>query len=205
MKKYALQIAVLVFALFATMASAHSADFLPPQQRPLLNLDKPWPKNHFLALCYHDVADDAADERYLSVRTSALNDQLAWLLNNGYNPINVQQILDAHNGGQALPEKAVLLTFDDGFSSFYTRVYPLLKAYNWPALWAPVGQWLATSADQPVDFGGLLTERERFSDWDVVRELKDSPLVDIGSHTWDSHFGAHGLCQASCCQSLVRP
>lgn len=103
MKKYALQIAVLVFTLLATIASAQSADFLPPQQRPLLNLDKPWPKNHFLALCYHDVADDAADERYLSVRTSALNDQLAWLLNNGYNPINVQQILDAHNGGQALP------------------------------------------------------------------------------------------------------
>lgn len=197
MKKYALQIAVLVFALLATITSAQSADFLPPQQRPLLNLDKPWPKNHFLALCYHDVADDAADERYLSVRTSALNDQLAWLLNNGYNPINVQQILEAHNGGQALPEKAVLLTFDDGFSSFYTRVYPLLKAYNWPALWAPVGQWLATSPDQPVDFGGLLTERERFSDWDVVRELKDSPLVDIGSHTWNSHFGAQANPQGS--------
>ena len=197
MKKCALQVAVLVLAFFATMTSVQSAGFLPPQQRQLLNMEKPWPKNHFLALCYHDVADDAADERYLSVRTSALNDQLAWLHNNGYTPINVQQILDAHNGGEDLPEKAVLLSFDDGFSSFYTRVYPLLKAYNSPALWAPVGQWLDTPADHPVDFGGLLTERERFSDWEVVRELKDSPLVDIGSHTWDSHFGAQANPQGS--------
>ncbi len=64
---------------------------------------------------------------------------MAWLQDNGYSAISVQQVLDAHNGGKPLPDKAVLLSFDDGFSSFYTRVYPLLKAYNWPALWAPVG------------------------------------------------------------------
>lgn len=190
MKKYTLHVAAVVFALLAILTSAQAVDFLPPQQRPLLNMDKPWPKNHFLALCYHDVQDDSADERYLAVRTSALNDQMAWLHDNGYTAISVPQILDAHNGGKPLPDKAVLLSFDDGFSSFHTRVYPLLKAYNWPALWAPVGQWLATPTDKPVDFGGLLSDRKLFSDWEVVREIKNSPLVEIGSHTWNSHFGA---------------
>lgn len=190
MKKYILQVVVVVFALFSILTSVQAVDFLPPKQRPLLNMDKPWPKNHFLALCYHDVQDDSADERYLAVRTSALNDQMAWLHDNGYTAISVQQILDAHNGGKPLPDKSVLLSFDDGFSSFYSRVYPLLKAYNWPALWAPVGQWLATPADKPVDFGGELTDRKLFSDWEIVREIKNSPLVEIGSHTWDSHFGA---------------
>lgn len=197
MKRFLLQTAAIVFALLSSIASAQSVDFLPPQQRSLLNMDKPWPKNHFLALCYHDVEDDAADERYLSVRTSAFNDQIAWLRDNGYTAINVQQIFDARNGGKPLPDKAVLLTFDDGFSSFYTRVYPLLKAYNWPALWSPVGQWLDTPANEMVDFGGLLTERTRFANWDVVRTLKDSPLVDIGSHTWDSHYGAQANPQGS--------
>ncbi len=55
MKKYILQVAAVVFALFSILTSAQAVDFLPPQQRPLLNMDKPWPKNHFLALCYHDV------------------------------------------------------------------------------------------------------------------------------------------------------
>ena len=45
-------------------------------------------------LAYHDVEDDAADQRYLSVRTSALNEQIA-LLHNGYHAISVQDILDA--------------------------------------------------------------------------------------------------------------
>lgn len=189
MKKCMLPIVAILLTLGAALASAQTMEFVPPQQRLVQNMEKPWPKNHFLALCYHEVEDDAADERYLSVRTSALNDQMAWLHNNGYKPVSVQQILEAHRGGKALPDKAVLLSFDDGFSSFHTRVYPLLKAYDWPALWAPVGQWLDTPADEMVDFGGLPTERERFANWDTVRELKDSPLVEIGSHTWDSHFG----------------
>lgn len=198
MKKSIFQAVAVFFALFITAANAYQQpEFLKPQERPGLNMEKPWPANHFLALCYHDVEDDFADERYMSVRSSALNDQMAWLKNNGYTAVSVQQILDAHHGGTPLPEKAVLLSFDDGYSSFYTRVYPLLKAYNWPALWAPVGKWLDTPEDQMVDFGGLLTERKRFADWDIVRELKDSPLVEIGSHTWDSHFGAQANPQGS--------
>ena len=171
--------------------------FTPPSERPQLRQNQPWPADHFLVLAYHDVEDGAADQRYLSVRTSALNDQMIWLRENGYHPVSVQQILDAHNGGTALPEKAVLLSFDDGYSSFYTRVWPLLKAYNWPALWAPVGSWVDTPANKTVDFGGLTTERQKFATWDMVRELAQSPLVEIGSHTWSSHFGAQANPQGS--------
>lgn len=90
---------------------------------------------------------------------------------------------------KALPPKAVLLSFDDGYSSFYTRVWPLLQAWNVPALWAPVGSWVDTPANQKVNFGGLMTPRDRFATWDMVRELSQSPLIEIGSHTWASHYG----------------
>lgn len=59
------------------------------------------PQNQFLVLAYNDVEDDAADQRYLSVRTSALNEQIGWLLHNGYHVISVQDILDAHDGKNA--------------------------------------------------------------------------------------------------------
>ncbi len=91
-------------------------------------------------VAYHDVEDDAADQRYLSVRTSALNEQISWLLHNGYHAVSVQDILDAHEG-KALPPKAVLLSFDDGYSSF-TPGLALLQAgtflrcgHRWAAGW----------------------------------------------------------------------
>ncbi|MCO5783051.1 poly-beta-1,6-N-acetyl-D-glucosamine N-deacetylase PgaB [Citrobacter meridianamericanus] len=171
--------------------------YVPPAERTPLTADHPWPKNSFLVLGYHDVEDGAADQRYLSVRTSALSDQMAWLRDNGYNPISVQQILDAHDGKIVLPEKAVLLTFDDGYSSFYTRVWPLLKAYNWPALWAPVGSWVDAPANKKVDFGGLMTARDKFATWKMVEEMGKSPLVEIGAHTWASHFGGDANPQGS--------
>lgn len=168
---------------------AQAFSFIAPKDRPQLEASKPWPQNQFLALAYHDVEDDAADQRYLSVRTSALNEQISWLLHNGYHVISVQDILDAHDGKKTLPPKAVLLSFDDGYSSFYTRVWPLLQAWNVPALWAPVGSWVDTPENQKVNFGGLMTPRDRFATWDMVRELSRSPLIEIGSHTWASHYG----------------
>ncbi len=184
-------VSVILIGWFCLSASicAQALPFIAPKERPQLEASKPWPTNRFLVLAYHDVEDDAADQRYLSVRTSALNEQISWLLHNGYHAISVQDILDAHDGKKTLPPKAVLLSFDDGYSSFYTRVWPLLQAWNVPALWAPVGSWVDTPANQKVNFGGLMTPRDRFATWDMVRELSQSPLIEIGSHTWASHYG----------------
>ncbi|MGP1614254.1 MAG: poly-beta-1,6-N-acetyl-D-glucosamine N-deacetylase PgaB, partial [Pollutimonas bauzanensis] len=163
--------------------------FVPPEQRPSHNFNEPWPKNKYLALAYHDIEDSDPDQAFVSVKTEHLAEQFAWLRENGYRPITVDQILAASKGGAPLPEKAVLLTFDDGYRSFYTRVFPLLKAYGWPAILAPVGVWVDTPEDQDVDFGGRPTERERFLTWDQIREVARSGLVEIGAHTDALHYG----------------
>lgn len=187
--RFSVSLILLGWLCLSASVCAQAISFIAPKARPQLEASKPWPKNQFLVLAYHDVEDDAADQRYLSVRTSALNEQISWLLHNGYHAISVQDILDAHDGKKTLPPKAVLLSFDDGYSSFYTRVWPLLQAWNVPALWAPVGSWVDTPANQKVNFGGLMTPRDRFATWDMVRELSQSPLIEIGSHTWASHYG----------------
>ncbi len=189
---------LLIWLCLIFSVRAEEVPFLAPQQRPQLEANQPWPADRFLVLAYHDVEDDAADQRYLSVRTSALNEQIAWLLHNGYHAISVQDILDAHYGLKSLPPKAFLLSFDDGYSSFYTRVWPLLKAWNVPALWAPVGSWVDTPAGQPVNFGGLMTPRERFATWgDGARA---QPLAAGGDRR--SHLG---LALRSAGQSAGQP
>jgi biofilm PGA synthesis lipoprotein PgaB len=163
--------------------------FVPPAQRPVAHVNQPWPHNRVLALAYHDVEDSDPDQRYLAVRTDLLVAQLQWLRDNGYQAVSVDQILAAHRGGKPLPPKAVLLSFDDGYRSFYSRVLPILKAMNWPAVWAPVGRWIDTPAKQPVMFGSVATPRSRFATWDEVRQAARSGLVEIASHTDDLHFG----------------
>ncbi|WKX25582.1 poly-beta-1,6-N-acetyl-D-glucosamine N-deacetylase PgaB [Tatumella ptyseos] len=191
MKKFTYWLLWLVFTLMAIprVSMATSVPFLPPAERAHPLSQQPWPVNSFLTLAYHDVEDGGADQRYLAVRTSALIDQMNWLHDNGYQPVSVQQIIDAHEHKGTLPPKAVLFSFDDGYSSFYTRVWPLLKAWNWPALWAPVGSWVDAPMQKPIDFGGLSTPREKFATWQMVKEVSDSGLVEIGSHTWNAHFG----------------
>lgn len=162
--------------------------FTPPAERSVAAVEKPW-TDGLLTLAYHDVEDRNPDQAYLSVRTDHLVEQLNWLRLNGYQAVSVDQVLAARDGGKPLPARAVLLSFDDGYRSFYTRVFPILKAYNWPFVFAPVGAWLDTPADQQVDFGGKMTDRSRFLSWDEVREMARSPLVEVGAHTDRLHYG----------------
>ncbi|HUH60075.1 MAG TPA: poly-beta-1,6-N-acetyl-D-glucosamine N-deacetylase PgaB [Candidimonas sp.] len=175
--------------LFLSGCARDIPAFVPPEQRPSHVFNQAWPDNKFLALAYHDVEDTDPDQTYVSVRTDHLAQQFAWLRENGYQAVTVDQILEASRGGEPLPEKALFLTFDDGYSSFYTRVYPLLRAYQWPAVLAPVGKWADTPPGESVDFGGRPTERDRFLTWDQIAEMSRSGLVEIGSHTDNLHFG----------------
>lgn len=179
----------LLGVLILSACSRPAAEFVVPAQRPLPHSEAPWPKNHVLGIAYHDIEDRDPDQRVVAVRTERMIEQLAWLRENGYRPVTVDQILAARKGGPELPAKAILLTFDDGYSSFYTRVLPVLRAYHWPAVLAPVGVWIDTPANQPVDFAGDLRPRSQFLTWAQVREISRSGLVEIAAHTDHSHLG----------------
>jgi biofilm PGA synthesis lipoprotein PgaB len=149
-----------------------------------------------LVLCYHDVRDEVegspvqvlpdvgrfpqvtpgiathldADQYATSTRNLAAN--FDWLSGHGYHVISLQQLMDARNGHAALPDKAVLLTFDDGLRSSYTKVFPLLKAYHYPAVMAVVGAWVDLAANAKVDFGPRLYTRDDFVTWEQLRRCR---------------------------------
>ena len=86
-----------------------------------------------------------------------------WLKENGYNVISWQQVIDAENGKGTLPDNAVLLSFDDGYETMYNVVFPLLKAYNYPAVFAPVTGWLDTPANQKIPYADKMLDRSVFA------------------------------------------
>ncbi|WP_404377518.1 poly-beta-1,6-N-acetyl-D-glucosamine N-deacetylase PgaB [Vreelandella aquamarina] len=150
----------------------------------------------YVVISYHDVVDSSItpelDIYSQTITRSRLIEHFNLIATSGYHPVSLQQIIDAKAGKAPLPEKAVLLTFDDGYRSFYDIVFPLLKLYNFPALQAVVGSWLDTPAGGRVPYGSITLPRERFLSWEQVKALDESPLVEIASHSYNLHYGVLG-------------
>ncbi len=146
-----------------------------------------------LALCYHDVvrteAEALADPTAVTV--DALVRQLSWLHAEGYQPVTLDQWTTARQRDE-LPERAVLLTFDDGYASFHHHVQPLLELFGFPAVLAPVTSWIEVPPGGSVAYGDETVARERFMTWKQIREARDSGLVEIASHSHDLHRGVIG-------------
>jgi len=144
----------------------------------------------FRVLCYHDVQEDVRVEPDpYAVDTAQLVAQFAWLKENGWRVVALDDVIAAREGRKPLPDKAVMLTFDDGYRSAYTRVYPLLKLFGYPAVIALSGHWLDAPAGKTVEYGGKEVPRERFLSWEQVREMSASGLVEVASHSYDLHRG----------------
>ena len=144
----------------------------------------------YLVLSYHDVVADVREHRDPdSVDIEEFQRQLAWLRGHGYVAVSLAEIIAARSGGKPLPARAFLLTFDDGYRSVYTRVFPLLKLYRYPAVVAVVGSWMEAAPDAAIDYGGVQRTRDDFVTWPELKEMADSGLVEVASHTYDLHQG----------------
>jgi biofilm PGA synthesis lipoprotein PgaB len=144
----------------------------------------------FLALCYHGVEDTIVnDSDGMEVSTNHLVAHLNWLLGHGWIGVSLKDIQEAQTGGAPLPEKAFLLTFDDGYSSAYRNVLPILEGLHVPAVFSLVASWLEPPAGAMVNYGGQQVPREKFLTWEQVREMQASGLVEIASHSADLHHG----------------
>jgi len=133
-------------------------------------------------LMYHKIGVPQKDSKLkkLWVSTKTFEKQLDWLLVRGYTTITLDDLAAYVRGGAALPIKPVLITFDDGYKNNYTEVFPLLKARNAKANIFVVAGYVGKADDwhnpQDESWHSLLT-------WEQLREMQDSGLVGIGSHT----------------------
>src|SRR5450830_621288 len=146
----------------------------------------------FEVFSYHDVKDNVdgdLEQESTIISTKNLAAHFAWIQAHGYHPISINDLLDAKSGKKPLPSKPVLLTFDDGYESFYSRAYPLLKLYKYPSVAALVGSWLEVASGKTVQYGDEQVPREHFLSAQQIKELADSGLVEFASHSYDLHHG----------------
>lgn len=146
-------------------------------------------RGEFPALCYHEVREDPMSPYSDSVpqRTYQFISQLNWLYENGYTTLTVDDLIAIYGGTRQPAPKEFLLTIDDGYASFHKYVFPLLKAYNYSAVLAINGNWIEGAPGTTVDYGAYTVPREFFLDISQVREISDSGLVEIASHSYNLH------------------
>ncbi|GAB3470397.1 poly-beta-1,6-N-acetyl-D-glucosamine N-deacetylase PgaB [Polaromonas eurypsychrophila] len=152
---------------------------------------------HFTAIALHDAADTPhamADDAINSDRLVAF---FEWLRGNGFTAVSLSDIEVARRGGRPLPPRAVLLTFDDGYASLYSRVFPLALAYRVPVVAALAGSWLEGDMGGQVRHGDQKVPRNRFISWTQAREMQSSGLIEFASQGYDIHHNVRGNPQGS--------
>jgi len=154
---------VLVLSLFNSLVSAE----LKPGE--------------FIVLCYHAVPLKTLPGDPYSIPQQKFVEQMEYLRTHGYNPVSFDDILKARKGERELPEKAVLLTFDDGYISYRDFVLPVLEEFGYPSVLAVVGNFIEYSPP-----AGLA---EPLMNWDQIKEVSSHKLVEVVSHSYDLHKG----------------
>lgn len=96
-------------------------------------------------LGYHSVVSDEDKEKYHEnnvyvMSASDFDEQMQYLYTNQYQTLTMEQINDFYLGNSKIKEKAVALTFDDGFKNFNTIVKPILEKYNFHATAFVIGK-----------------------------------------------------------------
>ena len=128
-------------------------------------------KNTVAVLNYHQIND--VDNNALTVTVKDFDDQMRYLSENNYNVITPKEMLDAFKNNAKIPDKTVIITFDDGYKDNYKNAYPILKKYN-----------LKGTIFVITDYVSLYPN---YITWDEAKEMQKSGVINLESHTMD-HF-----------------
>ena len=118
-------------------------------------------------LTYHGVKTPPGSP--FDVAVEDFEDQVVYLKKN-FNVITLNDYLEWANGRRELPEKSVVLTFDDGFKNLVENAVPILTRHEVPATFFIVGNKLAA-------------DDSRYMNRKDVADTSKNPLIEIGSHS----------------------
>lgn len=133
---------------------------------------------------YHSVTDVGDSPGQYVISPSMLENDLNYLSEHGYTTVTVNDLIAYVMDGASLPEKPVMLTFDDGYYNNYCNAYPLLQKYDMRAVLSSVGA-LTEQFSQTDD----LEEHEAWSYCTraELKEMADSGVIEMQNHSYNFH------------------
>lgn len=129
---------------------------------------------------YHRLLKNPTSNDIYTISPDAFEKDLIYLRDNGYTTVGTQELLDYAERGIPLPEKPVVLTFDDGHFNNVFYAEPLLQKYEMKAMVFVVGQYSDQSSTDCIE-----NPNYSYICWRRMECLSDS--IEIQNHTWDMH------------------
>jgi len=129
---------------------------------------------------YHSISDSAARGfRRFALHPDEFTAQMDYLHDAGYQPVTMAEFISRRASGSRMPERTVVLTFDDAFADFYISALPVLTRFGFPAtLFAPTGyigstaRWLKSCGEE---------DRAVLS-WGALRDVA-SQGIEVAAHS----------------------
>jgi len=135
-------------------------------------------------IMYHSLAGTIGST---SISEADFESDLQYLQANGYQAVTLMDLVHFVHHGAALPERPVVLTFDDGYYNNYSVGLPLVQNYAMPIVVSIIGKDTEIWSEIPsIDL------RHGHVTWDQIREMAGTELVEIANHTWDLHKHENG-------------
>ncbi len=132
-------------------------------------------------LLYHHISDDFNLTNAISIISPRDFNLHMTAIKTQYTPISLREYVEFVNckdGSKTLPTNPIIVTFDDGYLSNYEVAYPILKKLEIPATIFIVTDTVGEkSGDGKVNYTHF--------NWEQAKEMQDSGLIDIESHTND--------------------
>lgn len=141
-------------------------------------------------LMYHGLTEKSSQVNDYFIPAGTFERDMAWLVSNGYTAVTMQDLIDFacdKTGTASLPEKPVVITFDDGYYNNLKYAGPVLKKYGMTAVLSVIG-----SACQNASQDEYRSEDYCNVTWSQLREMAASGQWEIQNHTYDLHDMKNG-------------
>ncbi len=136
---------------------------------------------------YHAVLKDEARHGRYVISPAEFENDLTYLEQHGYTTVLISDLI-AYTRGANMPQKPILLTFDDGYYNNYLYAFEIAKRHRAKFVISPIGFW----TDHYTETG----EQNAYythATWVQLREMADSGLVEVQNHSYDLHKDGVGV------------
>lgn len=128
---------------------------------------------------------------YLTCPYQIFEKHLKWLKSGGYTSITLQELFDSMSFDKDLPNKSIVLTFDDGYADNWVFAYPLLKKYGFKAAIYINPEFVDPRQHPRKNLDDFWAGDVEFDDlsctgylaWEEMKHMEVDGIIDIQSHT----------------------